>query len=160
MAKIPPDPSLAAAALGDLRHAFGDLHAAAIDRAKLWRLLADDGTFWCAGCGTECPFHVSLHCDWCLQEHHNKRAEQLRRQASRSWEDLRWEAMARNIATLLDNEQGQRLIDKALELPSATTDRMQALRMTYARRWAPRPPGATYAAASAQEDPAEVWDRD
>ncbi len=149
---FPPPPTVAAA--------LGDLTAAALERAKLWRLDCVDGTFLCAECGGTCPFHVSLHCEFCLQEYRNKRVQRLLREAGRSWEDLRWEGMARNIARVLDAEVGLRLIDKASNLPSSTPERMQALRLVYERRWQPRDGGATYAAASAQEDPAELWERD
>lgn len=143
--------------------ALGDLHAAAVNQGKFWRLDCADGTWMCAGCRSECPFHVSLHCDWCRDEHARKRRDAQERDRLRSPEDRRWEAIALNVAkdSRLDEEGAQRLIEKARKLPSYTSERLAVLNMAYERRFAPREVGSTYAARSAPvEDPAEIWERD
>lgn len=135
--------------------------AAAVAFGKLWRLDCADGTWMCAGCGAECPFHVSLHCDWCLQQARNRRVEWLLREARRSPEDRRWEGMGMAIATdsRLDQDGALRLLDKASALNSSTTERMTVLRLAYARRFDKQSTHAsTFAARSLPEDAGEVWD--
>lgn len=58
--------------------------ARALGRAK--RLEHDDGTWMCWGCaGPLEPFHVSLHCEWCLAEH---RRQKPSRDAARRREQM------------------------------------------------------------------------
>jgi hypothetical protein len=164
-----PSPFSAASALGDIT-------AAAIERGKLERLNCADGTWMCWGCGAEyAPFHVSLHCEWCLQQARGRRVEWLLREARRSPEDRRWEAMALVMAkdSRLDRDGAVRLLEKARALPSKTPERMDALNLAFDRRFDTAAPGAhwgTYASHAAKEskpgryvvdydDPAEEWAR-
>jgi hypothetical protein len=154
LATRPPLPSSAGAALGDLPK-----EARKFGRAK--RLECADGTWMCWGCGVECPFHVSLHCEHCLQQARERRVERLLAEARQDPEDLRWAAMARNIMKLLTREQAVELIRKARELPSSTNDRVNGLNLAFDRRFDAPSPAANWGTyAQPDNDPAEDWARE
>lgn len=115
----------------------------------------------CWGCGAEyAPFHVSLHCEHCLQQARERRVARLLAEARLDPEDLRWAAMARNIVKILTREQAVELIRKARELPSSTNDRVNGLNLAFDRRFDAPAPTATWGTyAQPEHDPAEDWDR-
>lgn len=150
-------PSLAASLLGNIEQA-------AIDIGERKRLHCSDGTWMCWECGTECPFHVSLHCEFCLGETRRKITERRAREARRSDADRHWEALCQTMATdsRLTRESAAKLIGKARELQTFTKERMDTLNLCFDRRFSEASPKAnwgTYATMSAGEDPAETWDR-
>jgi len=144
-------------------------------KGRAERLDCVDGTWMCWGCGAEyAPFHVSLHCPWCLQQARERREQRLLAEARRSDEDRRWEGMARLIARQLDREGAVRLLEKARALTSKTRERMDALNLVFDRKWNTAAPGAhwgTYSSHEAKDqprtplhvveyaDPAEEWPR-
>jgi hypothetical protein len=142
--------------------------------ARAHRLDCLDGTWMCWGCAAEyAPFHVSLHCEWCLQQARERRVERLMREARKTDEDRRWEALARNLVRL-DRDGAVRLLEKARHIDSKTPERMDALNLVFDRKWNTAAPGAhwgTYASHAANDqprtprhvveydDPAEEWPR-
>jgi hypothetical protein len=134
-----PPPSLAVSALGDWAQAAMD-----IGRSK--RLQSSDGTWFCWGCGTETAFHVSLHCDWCLAQHLERKARQDAKLAAQSPEDSRWRAMTASIRydTRLDRDAAVKLLAAARELPSMTADRMQDLNRSFDKRFDAAAPTANW----------------
>lgn len=141
---------------------LGDLTAFAMAKGERERLHCVDGSWMCWGCGAEyAPFHVSLHCEWCLQQARERRVQRLLAEARRAPEDRRWEGMAQLIAKTLDREGAVKLLEKARQLDSKTPERMDALNLTFDRRFQSAAPGAhwgTYARHAAS-DPAEEWTR-
>lgn len=138
---------MAALALGDLRQAAED-----IGRSK--RLQNVDGTWRCWACDTELDaFRVSLHCEFCEAQALERTRARDAKERAKSDEDWRWEAIARTMRSdqRLDREGAVRLLAKARELPSATTERMQGLNLLFDKRFDQPAPGAnwnTYAGRS------------
>lgn len=151
---------------------LGDITAAAMAKGRAERLDCVDGTWMCWGCGAEyAPFHVSLHCDWCLQQARARRVELLLAEARKTPEDRRWEGMARALVKL-DREGAVRMLERARQLESSTPERMNGLNLVFDKRWNTAAPGAhwgTYASHTEQprravhvveyDDPAEEWPR-
>jgi hypothetical protein len=124
----------------------GDIRAAAVAVGRSKRLESSDGTWFCWGCGGETEFDVSLHCEFCRVQALERRKARLEREARKSPEDRRWEALARAIRSddRMTREMAVTLLQRARELPSSTTERTQALNIVFDKRFDSSAPGANW----------------
>ncbi len=135
--------------------ALGDLEAFARSYGRAKGLEQEDGTFLCWQCRTPLePFHVSLHCEWCLDQARQRERAALAKLAAMPPADHLWIGIAERIeGGELSREGAVRLLENARQRPDAAPHRLAWADAAFDKRY-----GQVYNAQTVwTADGAEDW---
>lgn len=126
--ETPVSPQISAPRLSSAAEALGDVGAFARSYGRAKGLEREGGTFVCWECAAPLePFHVSLHCEWCLDQALQRERTAQRQLDALSNDDRQWVSISERIEDRnsgLSRDAAVRLLDAAKQLPNATPHRL------------------------------------
>ena len=117
--------------------ALGSLEAAARAIGRKHKLERPGGAWVCWACsGPLEPFHVALHCDWCLDQHRQRERASEARRARMTPEDWRWSAIVEKLQeSSVNRDAAVKLLEHAKNLPSASAQRLYEVDSVFDKRF-------------------------